>query len=306
MTNRREFLVAAGALAIASPLAGAQQSATSPGYIDAHVHVWGPYSKEYPLAAGFSEKDMAPPTFTPEELFAHCRTHGVDRIVLIQMNFFGFDNRYMLDAMERHAGVFAGVAVVDEAKADVSKTMKELKAKGVRGFRLYANKANSASWLSSAAMKTMWSCGADEGLSMCLLSDPDALGSIHELCEKFPQTPVVIDHFSRIGMRGAVDSKELDALCRLAKFDKVRVKTSAFYALGAKRAPYTDLGSMIRRLRDEFGSSRLMWASDCPYQVQEGHTYEASISLVRDKLDFLTEEDKAWMLRRTAEEVFFS
>jgi predicted TIM-barrel fold metal-dependent hydrolase len=285
---------------------GAQQATPSSGYIDAHVHVWGPFSKEYPLAAGFAQKDMAPPTFTPEELFRHSRPQGVDRIVLIQMNFFGFDNRYMLDCMEKHKGVFSGVAVVDETQSDVAKTMKELKAQGVRGFRLYANQANAASWLASDAMKTMWTSGADEELSMCLLSDPDALDSILKLCERFPKTPVVIDHFSRIGMRGAVDAKELDALCRLSRFEKVRVKTSAFYALGAKKAPYTDLGAMVLRLRNEFGANRLMWASDCPYQVQDDHSYEASISLIRDKLEFLTASDREWMLRKTAEQVFFS
>jgi hypothetical protein len=40
--------------------------------------------------------------------------------------------------------------------------------------------------------------------------------------------------------------------------------------------------------------------------VQEGHTYAASIELVRDRLDFLTDEDRQWLLRKTAEKVFFA
>jgi predicted TIM-barrel fold metal-dependent hydrolase len=63
---------------------------------------------------------------------------------------------------------------------------------------------------------------------------------------------------------------------------------------------------MIQKLRDVYGASRLMWASDCPFQVEKGNTYEASIALIRDKLDFLTPEDKAWLLRKTAEKVFFA
>jgi predicted TIM-barrel fold metal-dependent hydrolase len=212
----------------------------------------------------------------------------------------------MLDCMAKHKGVFSGVAVIDETKPDVVTTMKKLSEQGVRGFRLYANKANAQSWLSSAGMKAMWSHGADAGLSMCLLSDPDALPVIDQLCAKFPKTPVVVDHFSRIGMKGGVQSADLDALCKLARFENVYVKTSAFYALGKKKAPYLDLSDMIRKLRDTFGANRLMWASDCPYQVQEVHTYEASIGLIRDKLDFLTTDDKDWMLRKTAEKVFFS
>ena len=84
------------------------------------------------------------------------------------------------------------------------------------------------------------------------------------------------------------------------------MKTSAFYALGKKKPPYTDLAPMIRQLRDAYGSGRLMWASDCPYQVQGEHTYAASVGLVQDKIDFLSAEEKNDLMKNTAEKVFFS
>ncbi len=62
---------------------------------------------------------------------------------------------------------------------------------------------------------------------------------------------------------------------------------------------------MIRQVVDAFGPDRLMWASDCPFQVQGDHTYEASIALIRDRIDFLSASDKQWMLRDTANKVFF-
>lgn len=61
------------------------------GYIDAHVHVWTPDTAHYPLAAGYKKEDMQPPSFTPEQLFKHCKPVGVDRINLIQMSFYGFE-----------------------------------------------------------------------------------------------------------------------------------------------------------------------------------------------------------------------
>jgi len=184
--------------------------------------------------------------------------------------------------------------------------MKTLAKQGVRGFRLYANKKNVKKWENSAGMKEMWAYGADAGLSMCLLADPTTLPTVQRMCQAYPKTTVVIDHFARIGMKGPVRQADLDNLCRLAEFKHTHVKTSAFYALGAKKAPYTDLAPMIRQLRNAYGASRLMWASDCPFQVQRGHTYADSIALIRDRLPFLTPEDKHWMLRGTAEEVFFS
>jgi hypothetical protein len=48
-----------------------------------------------------------------------------------------------------------------------------------------------------------------------------------------------------------------------------------------------------------------MWESDCPFQVVD-HTYEDSIALVRDRLDFLSEDDRRWLLARTAERLLFS
>jgi predicted TIM-barrel fold metal-dependent hydrolase len=63
---------------------------------------------------------------------------------------------------------------------------------------------------------------------------------------------------------------------------------------------------MIRRLKEAYGRERLMWASDCPFQVENGHTYRDSIELVRSRLDFLTPSDRDWLLKGTAERVFFS
>jgi predicted TIM-barrel fold metal-dependent hydrolase len=83
------------------------------------------------------------------------------------------------------------------------------------------------------------------------------------------------------------------------------VKVSAFYALGKKRYPYLDLSDMIRRVYDDYGPSRLMWGSDSPFQEQNGNTYAGSIELVRDRLHFLSHDDRLWMLRKTAEKVFF-
>jgi predicted TIM-barrel fold metal-dependent hydrolase len=303
--SRRTFLRST-VLAALAPAASAASPHSSHHYIDAHVHVWTPDTHRYPLAPTFSRKDMAPPSFTPRQLFAHCHPSGVNRIVLIQMSFYQFDNRYMLDAIAQRPGVFRGVAIIDETKPRVRETMKTLHAQGVRGFRLYSDKAKVRAWRHSDGMKEIWSYAADAGLSMCLLTEPDALGAVHDMCAAYPRTPVVIDHFARIGMKHPIRDKDIDHLCRLADFPHTHVKTSALYALGAKKAPYTDLTPMIRRLRDAYGASRLMWGSDCPFQVQEGHTYANSIALIRDRLDFLTAEDKRWMLGKTAEKVFFA
>ncbi|WDI41668.1 amidohydrolase family protein [Bremerella sp. P1] len=304
--SRRQVIQAAAVAAMASSNPIWASESQKNRWIDAHVHIWTPDTQAYPLAHGFSKTDMVPTSFTPDELFAECHPVGVDRVVLIQMSFYKFDNRYMLDAIAEYPNTFRGVGIVDHQQASAAATMKSLHKQGVTGFRLYANAESAASWIDSPEMSVMWKTAGDTGQAICLLANPDALPAIEKLCRKFPKTRVVVDHFGRIGVDGSMRAKDLTNLCRLADLPEVFIKTSAFYALGEKKPPYVDLTSMIRQLHATFGPQRLMWASDCPYQVQGSHTYAASIELIRDRLDFLTDEDKSWILQKTAQKVYWS
>ena len=305
--SRRRFVqgtTAAAAAVCVEPLAAADAS-PGDGLIDAHVHVWTPDVDRYPLDKAYDVSDMQPASFTPEQLMAHAKPAGVDRVVLIQMSFYGTDNAYMLDVIDAHRGVYSGVAIIDPTKQP-RETMRRMKEQGVRGFRIVAGKQPIDQWLNNDAMKAMWTIAADEGLAICPLMNPEYLPALDAMCSQFPRTRVVVDHFARIGVTGKIVDAEVQDLCKLARHKNTFVKTSAFYALGKKAAPHDDLGEMIRRCVESFGSQRLMWASDCPYQVQPPHSYQPSLDLIRNRLDFLSDEDRQWMLRKTAEQVFFT
>ncbi|MEZ6133600.1 MAG: amidohydrolase family protein [Pirellulaceae bacterium] len=308
--SRRNFSLLAGTAATAAALPSTTQAqndeTNSAGWIDAHVHVWTPDTTQYPLAtaAGFSKADMQPPSFTAAELLDHCRPAGVKRIVLIQMSFYQYDHSYMLQVMQDHPGVFSGVALIDWRADNAVVRMKELAEQGMRGFRLHSHN-DADQWTTEPSMGKLWRAAGEAGLAMCPLINPTDIPHVAKLAEKFPDTTVVVDHFARVGISGHIDPLQLDALCGLARFPKVHVKTSAFYALGKKQPPYDDLQPMIRRVVDAFGAKRLMWASDCPFQVEGNHSYTASIALIRDRIDFLSADEKRAMLRDTAERLFF-
>lgn len=307
--SRRRFLHAAAVTAGSGLLAStapAQPSESKAGWIDAHVHVWTPDTQRYPLATGFQTADMQPPSFTDEELLAHCQPEGVDRVVLIQMVFYGFDNRYMLDVIAARPQTFVGVGIVDPYAEGVAQTLKELVQRGVRGLRIHPADHEAKDWVNNEAMLNLWRTAREQGVAICPLINPVDLPHVDAMCAKFPGLTVVVDHFARIGLDGNVTDSQLEALCKLARYPNVYVKTSAFYALGQRRAPHLDLAPLIRRVVDAFGPQRLMWGSDCPYQVQEGHTYRDSIALIRDRLDFLSDSDREAILKGAAESVFFA
>jgi predicted TIM-barrel fold metal-dependent hydrolase len=290
-------------------------------YIDAHVHVWTDDTLHYPLGTGWQVADLRPRRFTPEELFRHCRPCGVDRVVLIQMSCYyprdlgrpgehegRFDNDYMLDMIGVHRGVFVGTAVIDPLSRAPNDEMRELARRGVRAFRILPRLSRQppAAWLQPDGYARMFAAGARYNLAMSCLIDPGALPELDRMCREHPDTPVIIDHLCRIGADGTIRAAEVDALCAMARHRRVMVKVGAFYALGRRQAPHLDLAPLIERVVGAFGPSRCMWESDCPFQVSDGHRYADSIDLVRTRLASLSEGDRDWLLRRTAEEFFFS
>ena len=293
-------------LASATPSAHAQDP-NATNYIDAHVHVWTPDTAHYPLAAGFRKDDMKPASFTPDDLFKHCKPAGVGRINLIQMSFYGFDNSYMLDMIAKYPGVFVGTAIIDPLGKDPASLMDELAKKGVRAFRIHPQLSQQPvdKWLEPEGYGKMFAAGARNNQAMSCLIGPDGLPELDRMCTLNPDTPVIIDHLARIGLDGVIRDADVDRLCAMAKHKKVLIKVGAFYALGKKKPPYDDLATLIKRVVAAFGSRRCMWESDCPFQVQGEHTYQASLDLIMRRLEFLTPGDKEWLLRKTAESFFF-
>ncbi len=306
--TRRDMLTA-GTVAIGTvALSGIVQAQDDTPWIDAHSHIWPPETDKFPLAGGQTKKDLNPSSFTDDELMTIARPEGVGRVVLIQHSGYHlFDNAYLIDAVRRHPKQFRIVGMVDDRQPGAGEEMKKLLSQGVTGFRItpLIRKDQPDQWLDTRGMREMWKTGAETKQAMCCLINPQQLPGIDLMCERYPETPVVIDHFARIGVDGQMRDDDLKLLTRLARHKQTSVKISAYYALGQKKPPHLELIPMIKRLYETFGPQRLMWASDSPYQIQGVNTYKASISLVRDHLDFVSAEDRQWLLHKTAERVFF-
>jgi predicted TIM-barrel fold metal-dependent hydrolase len=307
--NRREAIVA-GTLTLGAIMTPSTTAAADDlPYIDAHSHIWPPETDKFPLAPGLTKQDLKPASFTDDELMAVARPEGVGRVVLIQHSIYHlFDNSYLIDAVRRHPKRFRIQGMVDDHAANPGEAMKKFLKQGVTGFRItpfIRKKEEQPKWLDTPGMHEMWKTGASTRQAMCLLINPSDLAATDAMCVQHPDTPVVIDHFARIGADGEMRDTDIQALCKLARHKHTSVKISAYYALGKKKPPHDEMIPMIRKLLDCFGPQRLMWASDSPYQIQGENTYKASISLVRDRMEFLSKEDRAWLLAKTAENVFF-
>lgn len=319
LVNRRNALQTIAAAGVAGLAAGSEgggsrllaspieqdkkkKSDDSPGWVDCHSHIWTRDIKRFPLANGQTLDDLAPPSFTHEELMAIAEPLGVSRVVLIQHRpYHGYDNSYCISAAKQRPDAFRVVGMIDEALPDVPQRMRKLLKQHVTGFRI-TPRVRPKTWLKTAGMAEMWKTGAATGQAMCCLIDAKDLEPVDAMCQRFPETPVVIDHFARIGVDGTIRDSDVKKLCRLARHPLTTVKISAFYALGKKEPPHDDLIPMIRALLDAFGPDRLMWGTDCPYQINDKNSYASSLALM-SRLD-ISDGDRDWLMKKTAKGVF--
>jgi L-fuconolactonase len=286
--TRRDFLAGTAAAVAVTRLEAADQPKLD-GYVDAHSHIWTDDVRKYPLVNDQPASKLIPRTFTADELLAIARPLGVSRVVLIQHRpYFGVDNRYLADMMAAHPGVFSGVACIAAEEASPDREMVRLKGLGFLGFRITPGEGGADRWANSAGINSMWRIAPQEGLAICPLIGPDNIFQVDEMCRKYPETTVVVDHFARVGQHGDFPEEDVQRLVGLAKHPKVHVKVSAFYFLGQKKPPYRDLVPLIRRV------------------TLGENNYPASLDLIQKGLDFLADGDRKAILKETAAKVFFN
>ena len=314
--TRRSCLtgIAATGIATGTSANAALRHVQAPNFVDAHVHVWSPNTTQFPLAPGFSKADLWFPSYTVEEVRRLGAVAGVTRFNLVQMTWYGLDHSYILDAIARNPQHFAGTgivpAVTDVALADPGRTMVELAQGGIYAFRIRGHSTrpkfdNGPRWMDYSGFEKMFTTGAQHNLALSFLLDPSDLPEVDRMCRRFPQTPVILDHFCLIGRQQPLVEKEIEALCKMAQHPRAMVKLGAFYGLGAKQPPYLDMVPLVRRVVDAFGPDRCMWESDAPLQSQDGHTFAAAVAVIRDHCAFLSPTDKQKILTTTAENFFF-
>jgi predicted TIM-barrel fold metal-dependent hydrolase len=115
-----------------------------------------------------------------------------------------------------------------------------------------------------------------------------------------PDLSVVIDHIADCPID---QPQELNKLIALARFPRVFVKISHTWSISRQPYPWLDAQEYVRRLYDVYGPQRLMWATDWPVDLK-WTTYAQALSVVRDDMKFLNEEDKSWILSKTVERVW--
>lgn len=288
--KRREFLW--GTLAFALP-----RSATKYRIIDPHVHVWTTDPK-YPWV---KEATPRPKTdATPSMLLELMKANHVKRTVIVQPIRFGWDNRYVADSVRKYAPYFQGVCCVDPMDPAAPDHLSRLTEQGFRGVRLSPAADARGDWISGPLMPPLWKRAKALKVPVEILTGITRMPDIGLLAGKCPDLNVVIDHMADCPIERP---QQLNLLLALARYPRVFVKISHTWVISRQPYPWLDAQEYVKRLYDVYGPQRLMWGTDWPVHQAET-TYERTLSVVRDDMTFLNEEDKSWILSRTVERVW--
>jgi predicted TIM-barrel fold metal-dependent hydrolase len=266
--------------------------------VDTHMHVWTTDWGQYPFSP--PEATMKPPeeSNTEEEVVEMTTRHGVDFTVLVQVRYYGWDNRYLADCLRRHPGRFAAQGLIDPRDPKAADRLAFwMREHGFAGVRLSPSYDRRAEWLDSRESDPLWRRAEEMGAVFNFLIREEQLPQLEAMAERFPGVPVVVDHMGYPDITGGAAN-----LLRLVRLPNVFVKVTEFYNHSkTKQYPYTDVLPTVRRVYDAFGPQRLMWGTGFVHGERVDRIpYGGELELIREHVPFFTPEDQAWILGRTA------
>ena len=272
--------------------------------IDAQVHLWEADrpGRRWP---GGAEVPAQGAPLGADRMIALMDDCSVDRAIVVPPIWAGDDNQSALDWAAVHGDRLAVMGRFDLWAPDRDRIHRWLEQPGMLGIRMSYGPERGDSWLDPEAFRWFWT-GADrlELPVMLLLQGfrPEQVKAVGDLAAAFPRIKWIIDH---LGLRKAPPGSGVQAafeghehLLGLARYPNVCVKWSSLPFYSRAGFPYADLNPYLQRSLDKFGAQRIMWGSDL---TRLRHIpYEQLVRHATEGLEFLSAEEREWILGRTA------
>lgn len=260
--------------------------------------------------------------FEPVEMLVHqMNLNGVEKAVLVQHGrpqTGGYDHTYLFECVQRFPSRFAMVVIVDVTKPDALETLEGYADQGAVGIRLNPNQRSPGE-----DPLSIWRAADDLGLVVSSMGSVEETSSdeFSSLVAEFPGLPIIIEHMAGGGEGAAFPANgpgpqppyaAYQKALELARYPNTYMKLHGMGEL--TRRPdvlnarygfdfYESLPPLVEMARDAFGPRRLMWGSDYP-PVSQREGYRNALLGVMDHPAFTTQEDREWVMGRTALSVF--
>jgi predicted TIM-barrel fold metal-dependent hydrolase len=250
--------------------------------VDTQVHLWKAATPDFPWVPGAKPRLAEP--FTIERIVPMMDEAGVDD--------------YALEAVRRYPGRFAVMGRIDVRDPESASLLPKWQEQpGMLGIRV-TFLAGDAAMLSDGTLDWFWPAIEKARLPLMLLA-PESAPALSRIAERHPQLTLILDHMGMsVPVRNAGrTASAINQTASLAKYPNVSVKLSGTTAYSFEEYPYRDFNPHIRRLFDAYGPRRCYWGTDLTFSFADA-TYRQRVTHFTEMLDFLSEEDKDWVMGR--------
>ena len=251
---------------------------------------------------------------SPEALLRVMDAHGVEKAVLLQGNYFGFQNLYTWEAMQAYPDRFVGAASYDPFSFQVEKIKAHLFDE--LGFKIVKFEVSSGSGLMAnhpvvdldgEVMNQAYRHAADRGLVFVMdIGKPGSVSwqvdALSRAIARYPEMKFVLCHLlaPQLG-DGEVLKRALDKLALPnVWFDLAALCLNS----RPETYPYPTARGYLQDAVNIVGVDRLLWGSDMPSAMTRDS--------YRNLIDFvalhpgLDDKEKESILYHNAEKLFFT
>jgi predicted TIM-barrel fold metal-dependent hydrolase len=267
--------------------------------VDAQIHIWSPDVATRPWPPGRTRQAHGP-ALSAEQVLRVMDDAGVARAVLVPPSWIGDDNTDSLDAARRYPDRFAVMGRFDPTAPDARGRLERWRDQpGMLGIRLTFHLPFWSGWLADGTLDWFWPAAEGAGLPLMIFV-PGHVPHVGPIAARHPRLRLILDHLARWGEKKDDQAfADIDEVLALARQPNVAVKVSALPCYSSEAYPFPGLTRHLRRVYDAFGPRRMLWGTD---YSRLPVPYRDAVRHMRDGIDFLTGDDREWIMGRACAE----
>lgn len=274
--------------------------------IDAHAHVleriagFGPKGELRPIGNGRArwasgdEIHMIPDgmgecEFTCETLISLMDKHKIEKAVLLQGSFYGFQNEYTYEAAKKYPNRFIASGTFDPFCKEKDKLLERLLNK--MKLKVFKFETSSRGGLmgyhndfaiDGEVFDDIFSQVAKTGSTLVLDIGSPGMGSfqagaVYNVARKYPDMRIILCHLLAPTLR---DVSELKNSLEIIKLENIWFDLAAIpWNVAPEQYPYNTGREFIRIAKEIVGAQKLIWGSDVP-SVLTREKYENLINYI--------------------------
>jgi predicted TIM-barrel fold metal-dependent hydrolase len=278
--------------------------------IESHIHLFAGDPARFPYNSG----SYTPRTEPVESYVKFAQEAHIDHAVIVHPEPYQDDHRYLeySFAHEPSPGFFKGTCLFDPISPDAPKRMQALVRRNpgrIVALRIHEIHAAGTPSTTSGVIRdrdlkdpqveVAWRAAHELGLAIQIHCIPHYAVAIRELANKFPDTPVILDHLARPGQG---TPEEYEQVLKLAQIPRVYMKFSSTGVASASKEPFPhrDAKPLVRGVYGAFGPDKII-AGEWGGNMTEFHQ---AVELFDLMFDFVPETERAKIRGLNAKKLF--